>query len=197
MKRKIIYLLFEWPIPLLSRRSGKKFKPALGLNKKPSEPFPQTFILESFFLQELITALTPGVDEELRFLTGPKLGPIRIICRMAAPMLLHKQSPVYAAATAKAVASVLIPIIEQGAELHIVAHSHPGRGAGATTPSGIDIQCLGKLQQNGSLAIGCIVTRDGCVCFFSALTRFHVIVLGTVVKELSQNVFNITRQNYH
>ena len=165
------------------------------VKKAATKPFPQTFVVESFFLQELITVLTPGDDEEMRFLTGPKIGPIRIVCRMAAPVPLNEQSPVFVGATPKAVASVLIPIIEQGAELHLCAHSHPGRGAGATTPSGIDIQCLGKLQRNGSLAIGCIVTRDGYVRFFSIHTKFCVIVLGTGVKEVSTNVFHITAQN--
>jgi proteasome lid subunit RPN8/RPN11 len=135
--------------------------------------------------------LTPGADEEMQFLTGPKIGPIRVVCRWAAPARLDRQSPVFVRATARSVADVLIPIIEQGAELHIIAHSHPGGGAWATTPSGTDIECLGKLQKNGSPAIGCIVTRDGCVRFFSVQTQFHVIVLGTGVKDLSQNVFHI------
>jgi hypothetical protein len=143
----------------------------------------------------LIAALTPGANEEMHFLTGPKIGPIRIVCRLAVPVPLNRQSPVFVSASAKSVASVLIPIIEQGAELHICAHSHPGGGAGATTPSGTDIECLGKLQRNGSPAIGCIATRDGHIRFFSVHTKFHVMVLGTGVKEVSTNVFHITHQD--
>jgi len=164
---------------------------------EPVEPSPQTFVLESFFLRELITALTPGANEEMHFLTGPKIGPIRIVCRMAAPVSPNRQSPVFIGATAKSVADILIPIIEQGAELHVCAHSHPGSDAGATTPSGTDIECLGKLQRNGSPAIGCIVTRDGYVRFFSIHTKFCVMVLGTGVKKVSPNVFHITAQNSH
>jgi hypothetical protein len=161
----------------------------------PVDPFPQTFIIESFFARELIQMLTPGANEEMHFLTGPKIGPIRIVSRWAKPVSLDKQSPVFVRASAKSVADILIPIIEQGAELHICAHSHPGRGVGATTPSGTDIQCLGKLQKAGSQAIGCIVTRDGCVRFFSILTNFHFMVLGTGVTEVSKNVFNIVPQD--
>jgi proteasome lid subunit RPN8/RPN11 len=164
---------------------------------RPPEPFPQTFICESFFIRELITMLTPGANEEMHFLTGPKLGPIRIVCRWAAPARLDNQSPVFVRASARSVADVLIPIIEQGAELHMIAHSHPGAGAWATTPSGTDIDCLGKLQKNGSPAIGCIVTRDGHVRFFSVQTKFHVMVLGNGVKEVSQNVFRIAYQDNH
>jgi len=159
------------------------------------EPFPQTFVIESFFARELITILTRGANEEMHFLTGPKIGPIRIVSRWARPPSLERQSPVFVRATARSVADVLIPIIEQGAELHICAHSHPGGGAGATTPSGTDIQCLGKLQKSGSLAIGCIVTRDGHLRFFSVSTNFHAMVLGSGVKEITKNVFHVAPQS--
>lgn len=180
----------RWPVPRQTAR----------IEIKPSLPtagvFPQTFIIESFFARELIAGLTPGANEEMHFLTGPKLGPIRIVCRWARPPLLDRQSPVFVRANARSVAETLIPIIEQGAELHICAHSHPGHGAAATTPSGIDYDCLGKLQKAGSPAIGCIVVRDGFVRFFSVATQFHVLVLGTGVTEVSKNVFHIPPQDY-
>lgn len=192
---KIIRILVFRRRPKPSQQLIKPHERFPALGQKSVEPFPQTFVLESFFLSELIAALTPRADEEMTFLTGPKIGPIRIISRMAKPVAPSRQSPVFVSASAKSVASVLIPIIEQGAELHICAHSHPGTGAGATTPSGTDIDCLGKLQRNGSPAIGCIVTRDGCVRFFSVLNKFQVIVLGTGVKQLSEYVFHITHNN--
>jgi hypothetical protein len=188
-----MFVIWRWPNlqrPVVVESKRVQVKP-----KDPIELFPQIFIVETFFLRELITALTPRADEEMTFLTGPKIGPIRIVCRLAAPVSTKSKSPVFVSASARSVASVLIPIIEQGAELHICAHSHPGSGAGATTPSGTDIDCLGKLQKNGSPAIGCIVTRDGCVRFFSVHNKFHVIVLGTGVKQISENVFHITSQN--
>jgi len=125
---------------------------------RPPESSTQTFVLESFFIRELITILTPGANEEMKFLTGPKIGLIRIVCRWGAPARLASQSPVFVRASARSVADVLIPIIEQGAELHVIAHSHPGAGAWATTPSGTDVECLSRLQMNGSPAIGLIVT---------------------------------------
>ena len=188
-----IYRLFiRWPRPT-------KFRPKITtdikvrvLSPPPPDPGPQTFVMESFFLRELIQALTPGANEEMTFLTGPKMGPIRVVCRMSKPVSLFKQSPVFVGANANSVAAALIPIIEQGAEMHILAHSHPGGGAGATTPSGTDIDCIGKLQKNGSPAIGLIVTRDGCIRFFTVHNKFHVLVLGSGVKQLSQYVFRIS-----
>jgi len=190
---KLPRLLLKWTFQELRRIDEEESKRVQLVKKLSLEPFPQTFVLESFFLAELIQSLTPSANEEMIFLTGPKLGHIRIVSRFAAPTPINGQSPVFVSASARSVASVLIPIIEQGAELHICAHSHPGSGPGATTPSGTDIKCLGKLQKNGSPAIGCIVTRDGCVRFFSILTKFQVLILGTGVKELSKNVYHITQ----
>jgi len=187
------YRLIKWMLQEAVPRKQLNPKPIELKPLKPVESFPQTFVIESFFVRELIPVLTRSVNEEMHFLTGPKLGPIRIVCRWAAPPPLDCQSPVFVRASAQSVANVLIPIIEQGAELHICAHSHPGGGAGATTPSSTDIDCLSKLQKNGSQAIGCIVTRDGYVRFFSILTNFHVLVLGTGVKEITKNVYHIAR----
>jgi hypothetical protein len=197
----LIRLLIKYVRRLNRKKAEREALEAASARTKmlmdPSETFPEVFVLESFFARELITVLTRGVNEEMNFLTGPKLGPIRIISRWAQPVSLERQSPVFVRASAKSVASILIPIIEQGAELHIIAHSHPGQGVGASFPSSTDIACLGSLQKSGSPAIGCIVTRDGYVRFFSVLTNFHVMVLGTCVKEISQNVFHITSQNHN
>jgi len=69
----------------------------------PVESFPQTFVMESFFIRELIAMLTPGANEEMHFLTGPKVGPIRFVSRWARPVVLDRQSPVFVRATAKSV----------------------------------------------------------------------------------------------
>jgi hypothetical protein len=191
MKIRLYQLLIKWLLQELRRLKQEKFKPVQIKPSPPLATFPQTFIIESFFARELITLLTPSANEEMHFLTGPKVGPIRIVCRWAAPPRLDRQSPVFVRATARSVADILIPIIEQGAELHICAHSHPGGGPGATTPSLTDIECLGKLQRNGSPAIGCIVTRDRYVRFFSVSTNFHVLFVGAGVKEIEKNVYHL------
>lgn len=158
---------------------------------------PETFLLEAFFLRELIRELTPDKDEHMQFLTGPKLRNLRVVCRSAQPIRIERQSVVFVSSTAAGVADALIPIVEQGAELHIIAHSHPGRGACATSPSGTDINCLGKLQQSGSNAIGLIVTRDGCVRFFSVLKPFRVLITGTGITPVATHVFQIHQDDSH
>jgi len=165
--------------------------PSKSAKSRKRAPQP-VFVTEATFLRELIKILTLDDYEHMRFLTGPKLDRFRVMTRWAQPVVLDAQSAVYVGAHAQSVANVLITIIEQGAELHCIAHSHPGCGPGSTTPSGTDIACLGKLQKNGSPAIGCIVTRDNHVRFFTVRRAFRVLVQGTGVTEISKNVYRLT-----
>jgi len=103
-------------------------------------PARNTFLIECCFLQEVIVALTPTPDEHMIFLTGPTLKSLRVVCRFAPKPKVERQSVVFVSSSPLGVAQALIPIIEQGAELQLLGHSHPGRGASATTPSGIDIR---------------------------------------------------------
>lgn len=203
-KNRLLWVAAVWlTVNEWFKRNRAAINPALEVipqlkrtpTAQPPLAFPQIFVLEAFFVRKLISVLTTDANEQMYFLTGPKIGPIRVVSRWAERVSLERQSPVFVRASARSVADVLIPIIEQGAELHMIAHSHPGSSPGATTPSSTDLTCLGKLQQDGSPVIGCIVTRDGYVRFFSISTTFHVMVLGTGVKEISKNVFHIAREN--
>ena len=156
-----------------------------------AQPSTEGFVVEACFLRELLAVLTTDANEQMRFLTGPKVEQVRVVCRWAQPSALEKQSPVFVRASAQSVAAALIPIIEQGAELHIIAHSHPGSGPGGTNPSSTDIECLGELQKAGSRAIGCIFSRDGWVRFFTVSTKFSVQVLGTGTAKLTPCIFYV------
>ncbi len=171
-------------------------KKASALSSK-SDVLLQRFLIEAVFLRQIIKTLTRDADEQMHFLTGPMLDGTRIVSRWAKPVELEEQSPTFVRASAGSVGGVCISIIEQGAELHVIAHSHPGNGIGATTPSGTDTKCLGKLQKNRSQAIGCIVTRDNHVRFFSVSVDFHVTVVGTGVTEIDKYVFHIAPENSH
>jgi hypothetical protein len=50
---------------------------------------------------------------------------------------------------------------------------------------------LGSIQRAGSDAIGIIVTRDGCVRFWSVLRRFSVLVQGNGVKRMEEHVYQV------
>lgn len=154
------------------------------------QPQRLTYIVDGWFLEDLVCHLTKGTDEDITHVTGPRVGSVRTlsrICRLTA----EERTAVYARGTAKSCADTEIEILEHGNLLHAMAHSHPGKGAGATTPSSIDTNYLGKIQRAGSDAIGIIVTRDGWIRFFSVIRPFRVFVMGTGVTQLEEYVYQV------
>src|SRR5690349_8023452 len=99
MNDKILRCAIRCLLKEIRRRKRNRSKRAEEV-VTPAESFPQTFVMESFFAIDLIRSLTPGANEEMHFLTGPKLGPIRIVSRRATAPQLDKQSPVFVRASA-------------------------------------------------------------------------------------------------
>jgi len=149
-----------------------------------------TFLLDYWFLQDLIKHLTPRYDEEVVYVTGNDFDKFRMPYRIC-PIALEKQSVVYARGTARSCADVLIELHEKNYRIQLVAHSHPGSGPDATAPSGIDINYLAKIQSTGSDAVGVIVTRDGHVRFFTVYAEFTVSIKGREVKNVGENIFKV------
>jgi hypothetical protein len=150
-----------------------------------------TYVVDSWFLHDLIAHLTPNQDEEITYVTGISFGRVKILSRIC-DVTLEKQSVVYARATASSCTETLATILENGNTLHVMAHSHPGRGAAATQESSIDVNYLGNIQRAGADVIGIIVTRDGFVRFFTVEKPFGVWVQGNGVTQVQENVFQIT-----
>src|SRR5579871_598601 len=113
MRPKFLRLIIRCLLKELRRLKCMRRKRIALKESNMAKTSQQIFVLESFFVRELITMLTPRQNEEMLFLTGPKIGPIRIVCRWARPVSLDRQTPVFVRATARSVADVLIPIIEQ------------------------------------------------------------------------------------
>ena len=153
-----------------------------------------TYVVDGWFAQDLIQHLTPGRDEEITHVTGPRAGSFRVLSRLCR-LTTETKSMVYARGSARSCADAEIEILEHGNLLHAAAHSHPGKGAAASQPSSIDTNYLGKIQRAGSEAIGIIVTRDGWVRFFSVIKPFRVFVMGTGVVQTEEYVFHVTPTN--
>jgi hypothetical protein len=156
-----------------------------------TDRIPPTYVCDSWFLRTSIQKLTPGPDEEIAHVTGPQFGVVRVLSRLC-PLRTEQKSPVYAKGTAQSCADTEIEILEHGNRLLAMAHCHPGAGPGATCPSGIDVNYLGRIQRAGAETIGIIVTRDGCVRFFTVHKPFRAIVTGSGVTQLEEHVYKIT-----
>ena len=158
------------------------------INTKKQRNHP-VFMLDYWFLQDIIKHLTPGPDEVATYITGNDFDNIKMPYRICDVELLE-QSPIYAKATAKSCSDVLIDLFERGYKLQIMAHSHPGRGPEATCPSTTDINYLGKIQDAGSDAVGLIITRDGYVRFFTVRTEYEISIKGKA-QYVEENIFKI------
>ena len=156
-----------------------------------ARPQLNTYVVDGWFLEDLIHHLTPGPDEEVAHVTGARVGAVRMLSRIC-QLTTESKTMVYARATAKSCADAEIEILEHGNLLHAMAHSHPGQGAAATHPSSIDINYLGNIQRVGSEAIGIIVTRDGWVRFFSVIKPFRAFVMGAGITQTEEHVFHVT-----
>jgi len=156
-----------------------------------TEPGLNTYVVDTWFIQDLIRHLTPGRDEEITHVTGPRVGPARVLSRIC-QIRAETKSLVYARASAQSCADTEIEILEHGNLVHAMAHSHPGSGAGATHPSSIDTNYLGTIQRIGAEAIGIIVTRDGWVRFFTVTKPFRIFVMGDGFVQKEEYVFHVT-----
>jgi hypothetical protein len=148
------------------------------------------YVVDAWFLQDLIQRLTPRQDEEIAYVTGINLEGVKILSRICG-VALEQQSVVYARATSRSCADTLADILDHGMQLLAMGHSHPGSGAAATHESSIDVNYLGRIQRAGADVIGLIVTRDGFVRFFTVEKPFQVLVLGNGVNQVEEYVFQI------
>ncbi|MBX7255923.1 MAG: hypothetical protein K1Y02_06145 [Candidatus Hydrogenedentes bacterium] len=154
------------------------------------EPAPLTIVVDSWFLHDLVVHLTPGADEQIAYVTGPRIGQVRVLSRICT-LDTQRQSPIYALGDAQSCSDALIQILDNGCLLHCMAHCHPGKGERATHPSSIDDQYMNTIQSAGADAIGIIVTRDFFVRFFTSTKQFEVRVLGAGVKQINEAVYKI------
>lgn len=149
------------------------------------------YIVDRLFLRDLVRHLTPTRDEAISYVTGYDLGGCKALTRIWDLRLDH-QTPVHALANPTAAADALIDMLEHGAPLLAMAHSHPGAGASATRPSSIDITYFNQVKASGADVLGIIVTRDGTVRFLKVDAAFDVLVQCHGVQEVSEHVYKIT-----
>lgn len=148
------------------------------------------YTVDSWTLRDVIAQLGKGKNEHIRLITGVEINGIKVLSRLC-EVEYAEQSPVFAQSTIQSSADALAELNENGNKLHVIAHSHPGRGPNATHPSNTDLTDLGRIQKAGSEAIGLIIVRDGYCRFFTVDVHFKVYVTGKGVKQIDENVFKV------
>jgi proteasome lid subunit RPN8/RPN11 len=148
------------------------------------------YIVSSLFLAESFRYLVKDPAEDMHFVTGCELGPVRVLERLV-DFDKAERTAVRVSGNPASTHQALIGLEAKGHRLTAWMHSHPGVGAGATRPSSTDLDHQRRLEQGRYPAIGAIFSRDGWVRFFSAGTPFRVDVFGAGVRRANERVYQL------
>jgi hypothetical protein len=148
------------------------------------------YIVSSLFLAESFRYLVKDPAEDMHFVTGCELGPVRVLERLV-DFDKAERTAVRVSGNPASTHQALIGLEAKGHRLTAWMHSHPGTGAGATCPSSTDLDHQRRLEQGRYPAIGAIFSRDGWVRFFSAGTPFRVDVFGAGVRRADERIYQL------
>ena len=95
------------------------------------------YAVSSLFLHESFKKLTADPDEQFFFVTGTEVNGVMVLDQWA-EFAHQKRSMVGVTADTRSTHKLLIRLEQFGHKLLAHFHSHPGNGADATHPSGID-----------------------------------------------------------
>lgn len=181
--------LANTPIPgtFARPRSWRLSHPRLELGES-SVP---VYVIGSWFLHDCLAFVTATADESLHYVAAVSHRNWFFMNRMVT-FPLAKQSVVRAEGDRTGTHGACVQADAFGHAIAGIFHSHPGSGAGATTPSSTDKETHERFERGGFPVIGGIFTRDGHVRFFSHRRPFQVQVLGDRVEEVSQHVYRLS-----
>ncbi len=157
------------------------------------------FIVDSLFLADAAQYLlqangkaTSAVVERFHYATGAKVSERVYTINHIVPVSFSEQSAVFLRVEDMSNFAALESLDQWGTPLLAHFHSHPGRGAGATSPSGTDRSFQERLERGGHIAVGGIFSQDGYLRFFAGNDkRFRIEVFGKQVKEIERNVYKV------
>lgn len=161
------------------------------------------FVVDSLFLagaKRFLIGKHPdqaaGVRERFHYVTGIRVDRQTYVLTHLIPVDYSDQSAVYLRVDDSSNIVALASLDRWGTPLVAHFHSHPGRGPGATFPSGTDRRFQERLERGSHIAIGAIYSQDGYVRFFAGDdSRFEVRVFGNQIKEIETNVYKIELGN--
>jgi hypothetical protein len=144
--------------------------------------------MDTLFLRRCLALLTPGPDEELMIISGPKVE------GRCTPLLCYRlkyqySSAVRVAADPESTIKTLRHLEKNGHKLLCAFHSHPGRGQGAVRESSTDIAAQERFESAGFESITGIFSRDGYVRFCANRISFCLETYGNGVEEVDDHVF--------
>lgn len=80
----------------------------------------------------------------------------------------------------------------EGYKLFGCFHVHPGCGAGATFPSGIDIELIDNFEAGKYKTVSAIFSRDGFIRFLAPFP-FRIHIFGKGVRKINEELFCLVK----
>jgi len=149
------------------------------------------YVVSSLFLHESFKKLTADQDEQFFFVTGTEIGGALVLDQWA-EFAHQKRSMMGVTAEPRATHGLLIKLEQFGHRLLGHFHSHPGRGADATAPSGIDERFQGRLESAGHVAVMAIFSRDGFIRFVRLDQSLEIEIHGQGVENHAPGIYRLT-----
>lgn len=152
------------------------------------------YTASSWFLHNCFQYLVQRDVESLHFVTGVQHGNILTLDKIVT-FAMSLQTPVSAKGDTGSTHKALMEMERYGHKLHACFHSHPGKGAAATSPSSVDFDYQARLEKGGYPAIGGIFSRDGYFRVFSLERPFQMNVFGKGVERIDDRIYHLTEVN--
>lgn len=149
------------------------------------------YIVSSFFLHKSFKKLTADPDEQFFFVTGSEVEGVYVLDQWA-EFAHHRRSRLGVVADMPSTHNLLIELEQFGHKFLAHFHSHPGRGPGATYPSGTDESFQHRLENAGHVALMGIFSRDGFIRFIRLDRKFDLEIYGEGVELHAPAIFRLT-----
>jgi len=147
--------------------------------------------VSSLFPHESFCKLTADRDEQFFFVTGSEVDGVLVLDQMA-EFAHQKRSLLGVTGEPRATHNLLIRLEQFGHRLLAHFHSHPGQGAEATHPSGIDENFQKRLESAGHVAVMGIFSRDGFVRFVRLDQNREIEIYGEGVEKNAAGIYRLT-----
>lgn len=154
----------------------------------------QRYAVSSLFLHECFKDLTVDSDEEFFFVTGTVIDGVYVLDQKTT-FQHQKRNALGVIGQPSSTHKLLIKLEQFGHRLLACFHSHPGKGADATHPSGTDESFQQRLEDGGHIAVAAIFSRDGFVRFFRMDKEPEIEIYGAGVEKHGKNLFRLANIN--
>lgn len=156
---------------------------------------PRHYVVSSLFLHESFKKLTADPDEQFFFITGSEIEGV-LVLDQCAEFAHQRRNRLSVVGDMPSTHNLLIKLEQFGHKFLAHFHSHPGRGADATMPSGTDQDFQKRLESAGHVAVMAIFGRDGFVRFVRLDQNFEIEIYGEGVENHAPGIYHLTNLNY-